>query len=69
MNFYTLHQGNITNAEKLEKMNNLVDMVSSFKGQIHDKSIVDIVTEVKYAAGGYDIIDPNRENIVQQAAK
>ena len=44
-------------------------MVSAFKGQIHDKSIVDIVTEVKYAAGGYDIIDPNRENIVQQAAK
>ena len=69
MNFYTLHQGNITNAKEIIKINNLVDMVSSFKGQIHDQSIVDIVTEGKYAAGGYDIIDPNKKNIVQQAAK
>ena len=45
MNFYTLYQGNINNAEILEKINNLVDMVSAFKGQLHDQSIVDILIE------------------------
>ena len=52
-----------------KNINKLVDIVSSFKGQPHYQSIVDIVTEGKYAAGGYDIIDPNKKNIVQQAAK
>ena len=52
MNFYTLYQGNITNAENFGKINNLVDMVSAFKDQLHYQSIVDIVTEGKYIQQG-----------------
>ena len=69
MNFYTLHQGNITNAKEIIKINNLVDMVSSFKGQIHDKSIVDIVTEVNMRQGGMILLTKIGKTIVQQAAK
>ena len=47
-----------------KNINKLVDIVSSFKGQPHYQSIVDIVTEGKYAAGGYDIIDPNKKQVV-----
>ena len=61
INFYTLHQGNISNADYLEKFNNLVKMVSASKSQIHDTSIVDIMTEEKYPGGGYKIIDPDKK--------
>ena len=52
-NFYTLYQVNITNEDYLDKLNNLVEMESTFKGNIHDQDIIDIVTEEKYLGGGY----------------
>ena len=60
-NFYTLHQGNISNSYYLENLNNLVDMASKFKDQLHDQSIVDIATEVKYLVGRYKILDPDKK--------
>ena len=69
MNFYTLHQGNITNKDFLEKINNMVNMVSEFKVQLHDQPIIDIVTEEKYPAARYDIIDPKKKEAAKQASK
>lgn len=40
-NFYSLHQGNASNAEYLEKFNNLVDIASSYDGEIHDTAILE----------------------------
>ena len=43
-------------------------MVFSFKGQINDKAIVDIVTEGKYPGGLYGIIEPYKKEVVQQSS-
>ena len=45
--FNTLHQVNMSNVNYLEKFNNLVDMASLFKGQLHNQAILDIVIEKK----------------------
>ena len=47
------------NKDHLEKLNKLVDMKFSFKGQLNDQYIVDIVSEKKYLVGGYGIIYPD----------
>ena len=51
----------MTNVVYLEKINNLVDMESTLKVQLHDKYIVDIVTEMKYIEGEYEIINPYKK--------
>ena len=62
--FYTLNQGNIPNADYLEKFNNLVYTASTFNVQLHDQSIVDIATEEKYLGGSDDILEPEKKEIV-----
>ena len=59
--FYTIHQ--------VESFYNLVGMISSFKGQFYYHSILYIVTEGKYLEGRYDILEPDKKEIVQHAAK
>ena len=44
-------------------------MTSTFKVQIHDPNIFDILTEGKYPVGGYDILDPYKKEDVQHASK
>ena len=61
MKFYTLYQGNMTNVDYLEKLNNLVDVESSFKGQLHDQDIVGILTKEKYPGGLNGILDPYKK--------
>ena len=68
-NFYTLYQVNITNEDYLDKLNNLVEMESTFKGNIHDQDIIDIVTEEKYMGGGYEILETDNKEAVKQASK
>ena len=36
-------------------------MAYTFKGQINDQDILDIVTEGKYPVGRYDILDPDKK--------
>jgi hypothetical protein len=40
-NFYSLRQGTISNAEYLEKFNNLVDIASSYDGEILDGAVLE----------------------------
>ena len=51
----------MTNADSLEKFNNLVDMVSSLKVRLRNQAIIDTVTEDKYLGGGYEIINPDKK--------
>ena len=59
----------MSNEDYLEKFNNLVDMAYAFNGQLHNQDIVDIVTEVKYLGGSYDILEPEKKEILLQSAK
>ena len=56
-----IHQGNMTNADYLEKFKNLLGMESVLKVQIHYQDIVDIVTEEKYRGEIYEIINPQNK--------
>ena len=40
-NFYSMRQGTLTNAEYLEKFNNLVDIASSYDGEILDAAVLE----------------------------
>ena len=44
-------------------------MESTFKGNIHDQDIIDIVTEEKYLGGGYEILETDNKEAVKQASK
>ena len=66
-NLYNMRQGNLSNHDYLQRFNNLVDVATAYKGQLHDQAIVDIVTEklfqVKYAD-----LDPEDQVTVQAAS-
>ena len=62
--FYTLNQGNMSNEDYLEKFNNLVDMAYAFNGQLHNQDIVDIVKEGTYLGGSYEILEPEKKEIL-----
>ena len=38
-NFYNIRQGSLSNAEYMEKFNNVVDIATAYNGQIHDQAI------------------------------
>ena len=57
INFYTLNQGSVSNADYFGHSNNLVDIACVFKGQLHNQDIVDIVTEGGYPGGSYKILN------------
>ena len=59
----------MTNTDYLNKFNNPVDMESAFKVKLHEQAIIGIVSEEKYMWGRYEIIDPNKKEVVQQEAK
>ena len=44
-------------------------MEFAFNGKLHDQAIMDIVTDEKYPKGIYDILDPQKKEIVQQVDK
>ena len=48
------------------KINNLVDIVFLFKGQLHNQSNVDMVKYKKYLGMVYDIIEPDKTEVLQQ---
>ena len=43
-NFYNIRQGSLSNAEYLEKFNNVVNIATAYKGKLHDQAITDIAT-------------------------
>ena len=44
-------------------------MTSASKEKLHYKPIVDILTEEKYLGVGFEILDTDKKEILQQAAK
>jgi hypothetical protein len=44
-NLYNLRQGNMTNHGYLQRFNNLIDVATTYNGQLYDGAIVDIVTD------------------------
>ena len=47
-NFYSIRQGSLSNAEYLEKFNNVVNIATAYNGQLHDQEISDIATETAH---------------------
>ena len=55
-NFHNIRQGSLSNAEYLEKFNNVVDIATVYSGQLHDQAITDIATETAHAGVDYDTL-------------
>ena len=70
-NFYSFRQYNLSNTEYLKKFTNLVNMVKSFEGQLHDKALVEIAVNMSPDTKGvqWDAIPPNRQQELNSQAK
>ena len=55
-NFYNIRQGSLSNAEYLEKSNNVVDIETAYNGKLHDQEITDIATETAHTGVDYDTL-------------
>ena len=68
-NFYNIRQGSLSNAEYLEKFNNVVDIATTYNRQLNDQAITDIATETSHAGVDYVTLIAPQQAIVQENAK
>ena len=68
-NLYNIRQGSLSNAEYLEKFNNVVNIATAYNGKLHDQAITDIATETAHAGVDYDTLTAAQQAIVQENAK
>ena len=55
-NFYNIRQGSLSNAEYLEKFNNVADIMTSYNGQLHNQAITDIATDTAHTGVEYNTL-------------
>jgi len=67
-NLYNMRQGNLSNHDYLQRFNNLVDVATAYNGQLHDQSIVDIVTERLHVGIPYNALNDAQKAVVQTAS-
>ena len=48
LNLYSFHQGNLSNDKYLCKFNNLIDVATSYDGDLHDSTIHNIVIKADH---------------------
>jgi hypothetical protein len=65
---YNLRQGNMANHDYLQRYQNLVDVATSYNGQLQDQAIIDIVTEWLHPNFAYDILSDPQKPVVQTAS-
>jgi hypothetical protein len=65
---YNLRQGNMANHDYLQRFQNLVDVATSYNGQLHNQAIIDIVTERLHPNVAYDILSDPQKLVVQTAS-
>ena len=65
-NVYSFRQGNMSNHNYLQRFNNLVDVATTYNGQLHDQAIIDIVTEKLHPGTAYTALN-NADKLVVQA--
>ena len=68
-NVYSIRQGSLSNAEYLEKFNNVVNIATAYNGQLHDQEITDIGTETVNTRVDYDTLTAPQKAIVQENTK
>jgi len=66
--FHSFRQGNMTNAQYLEKFNNLVDITSSYEGNLHDMAITEMISQRKFKKG-YRELDDKQFQAADEEAK
>jgi hypothetical protein len=67
-NVYNLRQNNMSNHEYLQRFQNLVEVATSYNGQLHDQSIVHICTEKLHPGKTYISLSEAQKLAVQTAS-
>jgi capsular polysaccharide biosynthesis protein len=67
-NVCNLRQNNMSNHEHLQRFQNLVDVATSYDGQLHDQSIVDICTEKLHPGKTYRSLSEAQKLAAQTAS-
>ena len=67
--FYNIRQGSLSNAEYLEKFNNVFDIVTAYNGQLNYQAITDIATKTAHAGVDYDTPTAPQQAIFQENEK
>ena len=67
-NLYNMRQGNLSNHDYLQRFNNLVDVATAYNGQLHDRSIIDIVMSRSHPGVDFDDLTADQMSAVHTAA-
>ena len=65
---YSLRQNNMSNHDYLQKFNNLVDVSTTYNGQLYDQAIVDIACERLHPGTDFETLGKNEKAAVHDAA-
>ena len=69
VNFYNITQGSLSNAEYLEKFNNVVNTAMAYNRKIHDQTITDNEIDNLHAGVDYDTLTAVQQAIMEENAK
>ena len=67
-NVYNLRQGNMTNHDYLQRFNNLVDIATTYNGELHDQAIVDIMVQRLHPGSNFSALDIDERIAIDRAA-
>ena len=67
-NLYNLRQGNLSNHDYLQRFNNLVDVATTYNGQLQDQAIIAVVAEMIHPGADLDLLTDEQLAIVNTAA-
>ncbi len=67
-NFYSFRQGTLTNAEYLDKFNNLVDIATSFEGQLYDETLITAILQRDHGGVAMNTLNAATQAAVKDAA-
>ena len=66
-NFYAYHQKDLSNAQHLERFNNLVDISTSYEGNLHDQAITKFVSQQKHQKKLTELTKDERKECNEEA--
>ena len=68
LNLYAFRQGNLSNNDYLRKFNNLVDVATSYDGELHDSAILEIIHQVDHPGTAYAALNNDQKEALKDRA-
>ena len=68
LNLYAFRQGNLSKDDYLRKFNNLVDVATSYDGELHDSTILEIICKADHPGTAWSGLNDDKKNALKDHA-